>query len=131
ASKKLNSDLAQAFSSFDLDSLQAYDSRFLADWPAERHTIPLADASLQARKQVLQELRRNPHRLTLEDVRNLKLGSLGLIVESFKLALLPVWLAHYQVGGETFDVLVNGQTEDLVGKRPSRGVRGFFAKLFG
>jgi DNA-directed RNA polymerase subunit RPC12/RpoP len=131
ASKKLNGDLAQAFAGFDMDGLQAYDSRFLADWPAERHTIPLADASLQARKQTLQELRRNPHKLTLEDVRNLKLGSLGLIVESFKLALLPVWLAHYQVNGEAFEVLVNGQTGVVVGKRPSRGVRSFFAKLFG
>jgi hypothetical protein len=131
ASKKLSGELAQAFAGFDLDGLQAYDSRFLADWPAERHTIPLADASLQARKQTLNELRRNPHKLTMEDLHNLKLGSLGLIVESFKLALLPVWLAHYQVDGATYDVLVNGQTGVVVGKRPSRGVRGFFAKLFG
>ncbi|MFZ1400767.1 MAG: hypothetical protein WAS33_27945 [Candidatus Promineifilaceae bacterium] len=131
ASKKLSGELAQAFAGFDLDGLQAYDSRFLADWPAERHTIPLADASLQARKQTLNELRRNPHKLTMEDVHNLKLGSLGLIVESFKLALLPVWLAHYTVDGQTYDVLVNGQTGVVVGKRPSRGVRGFFAKLFG
>ena len=131
ASKKLNGDMAKAFAAFDLDGLMAYDGRYLADWPAERHTIPLADASLQARKQVLQELRRNPRKLTLEDVRNLKLGSLGLVVESFKLALLPVWLAHYKVDGETFDLLVNGQTGVVVGKRPSRGVRGFFAKLFG
>ncbi|WP_420642259.1 TFIIB-type zinc finger domain-containing protein [Candidatus Leptofilum sp.] len=131
ASKKLSGDLAKAFDGFDMDGLQAYDSRFLADWPAERHTIPLADASLQARKQVLQQLRRNPHKFTLEDVRNLRLGSLGLVVESFKLALVPIWLVHYKVDDETFDLLVNGQTGVLVGKRPSRGVRGFFAKLFG
>ena len=131
ASKNLDGELSKGFADFDLDGLVAYDGRYLADWPAERHTIPLADASLQARKQVLTELRRNPHRLTLEDVRNLRLGSLGLVVESFKLALLPVWLAHYKVEGETFDVLVNGQTGDVVGKRPSRGVRGFLAKLFG
>ena len=131
ASGKLDGDLVKGFSVFDLDGLVAYDSRYLADWPAERHTIPLADASLQARKQVLQDLRRNPQRLTLEDVRHLKLGSLGLVVESFKLTLLPVWLAHYKVDGEIFKLMVNGQTGDVVGKRPSRGVRGFFAKLFG
>jgi hypothetical protein len=131
ASARLDRDLAKGFAAFDLDGLVAYDSRYLADWPAERHTIPLADASLQARKQVLRELRRNPHKLTLEDVRNLKLGSLGLVVESFKLALLPVWLAHYKVDGETFDLLVNGQSGEVVGTRPSRGVRGFLAKLFG
>ncbi len=131
ASARLDGELTQGFAAFDLAGLVAYDSRYLADWPAERHTIPLADASIQARKQVLTELRRNPQRLTLEDVRNVKLGSLGLVVESFKLALLPIWLAHYKVDGETYDVLVNGQTGGVVGKRPSRGVRGFFARLFG
>jgi hypothetical protein len=131
ASARLDRDLTKGFAAFDLDGLVAYDTCYLADWPAERHTIPLADASLQARKQVIRELRRNPHKLTLEDVRNLKLGSLGLVVESFKLALLPVWLAHYKVDGETFDLLVNGQSGEVVGKRPSRGVRGFLAKLFG
>ncbi|VAW31361.1 hypothetical protein MNBD_CHLOROFLEXI01-177 [hydrothermal vent metagenome] len=131
ASSKLDKALSKGFASFNLDGLVAYDSRFLADWPAERHTIPLADASLQARKQLLQELRRNPQRLTLENVRNLRLGSLGLVVESFKLALLPVWLAHYKVDGERFDLLVNGQTGDVLGKRPLHGVRGFLSKLFG
>ena len=131
ASNRLDRDLTKGFAAFDLDGLVAYDGRYLADWPAERHTIPLADASLQARKQVLTELRRNPHKLTLEDVHNLRLGSLGLVVESFKLALLPVWLAHFKVEGETYDLLVNGQTGDVVGQRPSRGVRGFLAKLFG
>jgi DNA-directed RNA polymerase subunit M/transcription elongation factor TFIIS len=131
ASGKLDKTLQIGFATFHLDGLVAYESHFLADWPAERHTIPLADASLRARKQLLQELRRNPQRLTLEDVRNLRLGSLGLVVESFKLALLPVWLTHYKVDGETFDLLINGQTGEVVGKRPLRGVRGFFAKLFG
>ncbi len=131
ASTRLDRDLAKGFAVFDLDGLVAYDSAYLADWPAERHTIPLADASLQARKQVLTELRRNPHRLTLDDVHNLRLGSLGLVVESFKLALLPIWLARYKVEGEIFNLMVNGQTGDVVGKRPSHGIRGFFAKLFG
>jgi ribosomal protein S27AE len=130
ASGKLDGELSKGFASFDLDGLVAYDNRYLADWPAERHTIPLADASIQARKQVLQDLRRNPQRLTVDDVRSLRLGSLGLVVESFKLALLPCWLAHYKVDGETFALLVNGQMGGVVGKRPSRGVRGFFAKLF-
>ena len=131
ASAKLDRDLTTGFAAFDMDGLVAYDSQYLANWPAERHTIPLADASIQARKQVLQELRRNPQRLTFEDVRSLRIGSLGLVVESFKLALLPLWLAHYQVEDETYDLVVNGQTGDVVGKRPSRGVRGFLSKLFG
>lgn len=130
ASSKLDGKLTQGFAGFDLDGLVAYDNHFLADWPAERHTIPLADASLKARKQVLQELRRNPHKLTIDDVRQLRLGSLGLVVESFKLALLPLWVAHFKVDGETFDIVVNGQTGEVVGERPSRGVRGLLAKLF-
>ena len=131
ASSKLDDTLTQGFAGFDLDGLVAYDSGYLADWPAERHTIPLADASLKARKQVLQELRRNPHKLTLNDVRQLRLGSLGLVIESFKLALLPLWVAHYKVDEETFDIVVNGQTGEVLGERPSRGVRGLLVRLFG
>lgn len=45
-------------------------------------------------------------------------------------AVIPFRVSHEQ-HGETYDLLVNGQTGAVVGKRPSRGVRGFFAKLFG
>jgi Zn finger protein HypA/HybF involved in hydrogenase expression len=119
ATEKVPASLARKAGDFDLDQLVDYDSRYLADWPAERYQIPLAEASLLARKQMLQHYRRQAYRLTGgESVRSLKLGSSRLIIESFKLILLPVWLAHYKVEGETYHIVANGQTGTIHGQRP-------------
>jgi hypothetical protein len=121
--------LRQAVEGFDLDQLVAYDSRYLADWPAERYQLPLADASLAARRRVLRELRRHSYKITGgERVRDLSLNATGLTVLSYKLVLLPLWLAHYRIKGKekTADVYVNGRTAQVYAADP----RSFFGKLF-
>jgi DNA-directed RNA polymerase subunit RPC12/RpoP len=37
---------------------------------------------------------------------------------TFKLMLLPVWIACYLYAGKTFQVLVNGRTGEVIGQRP-------------
>ena len=131
-SHKLPENLVYGFDEFDLSQITAYDARYLADWPAERYVLPLADASLVARKKVLKDLRKNSSKLTRgEYVRNLRLNSQGLAVESFKLLLLPVWVIHYKLEGELYDVVINGQTGIVHGERPLRGVRKFWSRLMG
>jgi hypothetical protein len=66
----------------------------------------------------MKELRQNPSRLTDREVINLQLGSGSLVVESFKLLLLPVWLAHYKVEGQVYDVMINGQSGAAHGTKP-------------
>ena len=122
---KLSSKL---LSSYDLGQLVQYDVRYLADWPAERYQIALGDAAIQARKQVLTDLRRHPFRLTNEStVRNLHISTNEMIVESFKQVLLPLWLAHYKLEDTVYDVLLNGQTAEILGERPL----GVMGRLFG
>ena len=131
-SNKLPDQLVHGFEEFDLQKLVAYDARYLADWPAERYQKPLADSSLIARKRVLKALRKNSDRLSGgEYIQNLRLNSLGLVVESFKLALLPMWIVHYKVEGEVYDVVINGQNGIVHGDRPQKGIRGFFGRLLG
>jgi hypothetical protein len=131
-SSKLPDNLVHGFEEFDLSQIVAYAARYLADWPAERYTQPLADASLIARKIVLKDLRKNSAKLTRgEYVRNLRLNSQGLTVESFKLLLLPVWVIHYKLEGDVFDVVINGQTGIVHGERPLRGIRKFWERLTG
>jgi hypothetical protein len=36
----------------------------------------------------------------------------------FKLVLLPLWIASYLFGGQTYQVLVNANTGEVVGDRP-------------
>ena len=114
--------------SFDLQELIKYDARYLADWPAERYQIALGDAAIQARKQVLTELRRHPFDLTGESyVHDLHTSTSDMIVESFKLVLLPLWVAHYKLEDKTYDLLINGQTAEIFGERP----QGIVERLFG
>ena len=118
--------------SFDLQELIKYDARYLADWPAERYQVALGDAAIQARKQVLTELRRHPLDLTGESyIHDLHTSTSDMIVESFKQVLLPLWLAHYKLEDKIYDVLINGQTAELFGERPQGIVGWLFGWLSG
>lgn len=131
-SKKLPDNLVRGFEQFDLSKITPYDARYLADWPAERYQQPLADASLIARKKVLKDLRKNASQFTHGNyVRDLRLNSLGLVVESFKLLLLPMWVIHYKLEGATYDVVINGQSGIVQGERPQHAIRKFWGRLMG
>jgi len=116
--KRPSKHLRQSLTDFDLDQLVTYDPRYLADWPAQRYQLALADASIVARKEVLQQIRRHPARLTGgQTVRDLTLNSSGLMVMSYKLLLLPVWMAHYEWEGRVVDLFVNGQNGSIRGEK--------------
>ena len=126
ATQKLPAEFSHWLDDFDLSQLVAYDARYLADWPAERYQLPLADASLRGRRQILQQYRRHPHEITGEQfVRDMGLQSTNVLIESFKLILLPVWLTHYRLPDEDsmYDILINGQNGVVRAERPE-GVIG-------
>ncbi len=132
AQKRPSNYLRRAIHDFDLEQLVSYDARYLADWPAQRYQLTLADASLVARREVLQELRRRPYRLTHgQDVRDLTLNSSGLVVLSYKLILLPVWTAHYQLEGRDFDLFVNGRNGRIHGEKQGSSIGKFVSWLRG
>jgi hypothetical protein len=133
ATEKLSADLSHWLDDFDLSQLVAYDVRYLADWPAERYQLALSDASLQARRQLLQHYRHHPHEITSNYVLNLRLQSTNVLIESFKLILLPVWLAHYRLpdDDETYDLLLNGQNGVVRAERPEGIVNRLWGWLVG
>ncbi len=132
AQKRPSKYLRRVLEEFDLQALVNYDARYLADWPAQRYQLALADASLVARREVLQQMRRRPYRLTGgQDVRSLTLNSTGLMVMSYKLILLPVWIAHYQHEGKHFDLFVNGQNGRVHGEKQDGVVGKFVSWLRG
>jgi DNA-directed RNA polymerase subunit RPC12/RpoP len=48
---------------------------------------------------------------------------------TFKLMLLPIWIACYLYGGKTWQILVNGRTGEVHGERPYSKVKIFLAVL--
>ncbi len=132
AAERLSPALAKEIQAYDMTHLVAYDSRYLADWPAERYQLSLADASLRARKQLVKELRTKPAELTSGDyVRDLVVNSSSLMIESYKLILLPMWMVHFKMEEKVYDVVINGQTGAVRGNRPQSMAGKLFSWLKG
>jgi DNA-directed RNA polymerase subunit RPC12/RpoP len=132
ACKRTSARLVKTLQDFDLGQLVEYDAGYLADWPAERYQLALADASLRARSGILKELRGHSTGLTGgRDIRDLRLNSHRMIVESFKQVLLPVWFAHYKHQETTYEVFINGQTGNVSGERDQRVVNKLISWLRG
>jgi len=121
ASRKLSAVFIRLIPGFDLKSMQTYDARYLADWPAELYDIPMAEASLDARSHVYARYKRDlPHQLN--PIRLLSTSSANLTVESFRLILLPIWMTEVAYAGRARLVLINGQNGDVHADRPQRSV---------
>ena len=129
----LRNDLLKAMSDFDTQALVAYSLDLLADWPVEVYQISLSDASLVARQVALRQAWEQAlsHSLAGESVRDLRFDSRGMIIETYKLALLPVWITSYRYKNKRYPLLVNGQTGTISGDVPRSGMQKAMAGLFG
>ncbi|NOT03064.1 MAG: hypothetical protein HOP27_00535 [Anaerolineales bacterium] len=138
ASRKLSSVFLKLIGAFDMKTIKPYDPRFLASWPAEIYDVPMADASLDARSQAYKRYKdRLPH--LLNGLNIVHTSSQNLMVESFKLNLLPVWMTELPFNRREHLVLINGQSgvvasniSDKTQKKEESengGLMGFLADL--
>ncbi len=117
ASHSLPLDLLNKVADFDTKALAPYSPDFLADWATEIYQLPMSDAALIARQRVVEAAKKHIREIILGDknLRELTCSTLGMIVETFKLVLLPVWMTSYQYGGKRYPVALNGQTGQVAG----------------
>ena len=108
ASRKLSAVFHELIPTFDLKQLKPYDPRFLASWLAEIYDIPMADASLDARSMAYKKFKNELPFLT-GNVNITNTSSAKIMIESFKLNLLPVWMTEIPFDGREHLVLINGQ----------------------
>ena len=118
ASSHLSPECAEELRAFDLKQAVPFNERYLADWPAETYQVSVGDASLEARRWTYEFEKQSARQRMLRPVRDLTFNSLGIAVESFQLALLPLWLGHYRLGAERYEVVVNGYDMAVRGQRP-------------
>jgi DNA-directed RNA polymerase subunit RPC12/RpoP len=134
ASHKLPSELIMSEAKrFLLSDLVPYEQGYLADWPAAVYEITVSDASLVARRAALENARRTVKtrlNATLGYVKDLQLNTSGVTVETYKLILLPVWVARYRYQSTTYHVLVNGQTGKVRAQEPATWLRKLLGSLF-
>jgi hypothetical protein len=122
ASRKLSGVFVKLISGFELKAIKPYDTRYLASWPAEIYDIPMAEASLDARAQTLTRYKRDLPSL-LAPVNIVSTSSAKMTVESFRLNLLPVWVAELHFGGREHMVLIDGQKGTVASDLPERSER--------
>ncbi|HEY9076119.1 MAG TPA: hypothetical protein VIO61_06225 [Anaerolineaceae bacterium] len=116
---------------YDLAAVVPYDPRYLANWVAETYQIPVAQASLEARRLALDREKDFIATMFIQPVRNLSFSSGGMIVDTFRLLLAPAWLTHYTLKNEQYTVFINGQSGRVRAEKPVGQVRGWFERLLG
>ncbi len=118
--KNLPRKLLRSIEPFDLKASLAFRPAYLAGWPALTYDLSLADASLQARREVMRHLRRTLEaRINiLKEKRDLRTGGLTWSDMTFKYVLLPIWRGEFRYRGQTYPVWVNGQTGKVGGQKP-------------
>ncbi len=130
ASPRLPEACRPALLDYDLQELAPYSDHYLANWPAETYQETVSAASLEARQRVFKAVQdRVKTKLLFNQVRNLSFSSLGIIIETYNLVLLPAWLANYSVQEKRYEVMVNGQTGSVTGARPPSGLAGLLDRL--
>jgi hypothetical protein len=108
ASRKPSSVFLELIPSFDLKALKPYDPRYLAGFPAEIYDVPMANASLDARSMAYKKFKEELPYL-FSNIKILNTSSAKVMIESFKLNLLPVWMTELPFDGREHLVLINGQ----------------------
>jgi DNA-directed RNA polymerase subunit RPC12/RpoP len=131
ASHTLSVTLTEELNAFPRDRLVPYDARYLADWPAETYQIAVSDASLVARSRILAKMRPQIEAGITESFRGLQLSATRMVIETFKLVLVSMWIARFRYEKIWYNVVVNGQTAAVRGEKPRQGVTGWLSGLLG
>lgn len=117
-SNKISPDLLKFVREYDLSALVTYSPEFLAGIRAQAYDIPLEAAWQEARQRMRQRTKQEcKNQIGMRRHRNFKM-TLDFSSESWRYILLPIYIAAYQYGEETFQVLINGQSGKIAGQRP-------------
>ncbi len=134
ATKKLTVNLLKKeVDKFLLGDVTPYEHAYLADWPAEAYQISIADASLMARDKMRKKTKDTLYTVgsaRMSFVKDVQMNTFGVTIDSFKLILLPFWIARYLYQDSVYYLIVNGQTGKVRAQRPRNRLQKFFDGLF-
>ena len=118
ASTGLDEGLVRKLGGFDTSGLVPYRPHYLAGWRAEEYQLDLEQGWRNGLTRIveLQEARCGGD-VPGDTHRNLRVANQVSGVQ-WKHVLLPVWSLTYSYRGQTFIVLVNGQSGIVVGRAP-------------
>lgn len=132
ASRRFAEESMECFAGFDPDALVPYSEQYLAGATTEVYQVTLAEASVLARQMALEKAKLYERKTSLDGKRckEFTMNSTGMVIDSFKLVLLPLWLGSYAHGGQKYPIAVNGQIGTVAGKVPRDWLQRTLATLF-
>jgi hypothetical protein len=129
-SAPMNKELAELLVGFDKDDLIDYDAAVTADWMSETYQMTMSDAAIDARAVAARRARKIVRKDIWGNFKDLNLSSSGLVIQTFKLVLLPVWVAKYSANETDYQIFISGQDLRSIGTQPERGIKKLAAWLF-
>lgn len=118
ASRTLPAGLEPELQSLDTATAVLPDTSYFAGWLNQTYSISMSDAAVAARAETLERTRRRLDPNIPGQHRELYLNSLGLILERFKLLLVPIWVSHYSQAGTRYAVHVLACNGVVFGELP-------------
>ncbi len=114
---------------FRLNELVNFDPRLMMGWEAEVYKIEV-DEGYQIADRIMDHRIRQMCSAQLggDTQRNLRIHS-RKFNQTFKLVVLPVWIASYEYKGKRYHFMINGQTGKVSGAKPLSWVKIFILVL--
>ncbi|MGB0661126.1 MAG: TFIIB-type zinc finger domain-containing protein [Mangrovicoccus sp.] len=116
--RSLPKGFTEALPPWDLSRLEPYAPEYIAGLRAEAYTIELDEAFHEARAYMDRVIERDVRfdiggdRQRVNDIQTQISGV------TFKHILLPIWVAAYKYQGQSYRVVINGQSGRIQGERP-------------
>lgn len=129
ASRSLPTNLVTTLEPWDLKKLQDFRGEYLAGFRTERYTVTLGEGFGAAKNIMNGEIRILCCRDIGGDHQQINSMDTQHVGVTFKHILLPIWLAVYRYRNETYRILVNARTGEVVGTRPYSAWKIFFLVL--
>jgi hypothetical protein len=117
-SKGVPEPLVDKLATFDTKRLLPYSPGYLAGFRAEAYVVDLPQAWQKAQKKIDDEQERRCGSDVGGDTHRSLSVRTQTSRETFKHVLLPLYVAAYRYNDKPFQVLVNGQTAEVVGRAP-------------
>ena len=103
---------------WDLAGLAPYAPQYLAGFRAEAYGVELEAGLVEARARMDAVIARDVRMDIGGDQQRITRIDTAMSDVTFKHVLLPVWVAAYRYGGESYRFVVNGQSGRVQGERP-------------
>ncbi|MBB6626543.1 hypothetical protein H5V45_04315 [Nocardioides sp. KIGAM211] len=101
-----------------LEEARPFQPEYLTGYSALRYDVDPQEGAKVARDEMRQVITNDVERDIGGDEQRISGMDVTYAHAMFKLLLMPLWIASYLYGGKTFQVMVNANTGEVVGKRP-------------